>query len=364
MLVLSMIDHSYIHIPFCRQKCPYCKFALTPIFDNAKKRRCLAHLENEIWEYFAASPESDKSINTIYFGGGTPSVLTLEEVRSILDCFIERNEDTEISFESNPEDITTEYVGWLFGLWINRISLGIQSLNDETLRAIHRSDKKTIFSALESIWSCMTNHTSWISVNVDFILGLPYSKPWEALSNIRELYARFPFITHTSVYMLEDGLYPKEWKDYSIDVWALEAEYGETCTYFDSLGWHHYEISNWAKPGYECRHNQWYWDHSDSRGFGLSATSYIEWSRWENSHSFAGYYRWEYKEREILTEEQKDMEKIIFDIRTFSLAADLFSREKLIQLQEEKYITIKEWKIVLTPTWILQENTIISRLIE
>jgi coproporphyrinogen III oxidase-like Fe-S oxidoreductase len=87
--------------------------------------------------------------------------------------------------------------------------------------------------------------------------------------------------------MLEDGLYPKDWKKYSISECEIETEYKDICECFDSLGWHHYEISNWARPGYECEHNLGYWDHSNYRGFGLSATSYIDGERFENSHSFA-----------------------------------------------------------------------------
>ena len=376
----------YIHIPFCRQKCPYCKFALTPIFDEAKKRRYIAHLKHEIQGYFEIS--RSRNIDTIYFWWGTPSVLTLEEVADILSCF-EKGETTEISFECNPEDITSEYVNGLFQLGITRLSIGIQSLNDDTLKAIHRSDRASISHALDAIWSVIARNESvpvtndvaiqvpeildcfvprndkntTLSINIDFILGLPYSKVWETLENIRELHDRFPFITHTSVYMLEDWLYPKEWSGTSISEYGIEQEYADICAYFDTLGWTHYEISNWSKPGYECQHNQGYWNHTNSRGFGLSATSYEGGKRWENSHSFSGYYQWDKIQEEFLTDEQIELEKIIFDIRTFSLSEGDFSKTKIEELIAKKYITRKEGKILLTPTWIFRENTIISELI-
>ena len=428
-----IIRNFYIHIPFCRQKCPYCKFALTPIFDASKKRRYMAHLKSEIRDSLLSSwgtvcdqrepyprmrasdeigathesgadlPEkradssyrrNDKNNNTIYFGWGTPSVLTLEEVADILSCF-EKSETTEVSFECNPEDVTSEYIEWLLNLGITRFSIWVQSLNNATLWAIHRSDRESISHALDAISDALLSFRrdpslirSWlwnkedfymsmgrdffvplrndkigISINIDFILGLPFSRPWETLENIRELHARYPHITHTSVYMLEEGNYPKWWKENSVDEEAIEKEYTEICHYFESLWWHHYEISNWAKPWYECQHNKGYWNHTDYRGFGLSSTSYADGKRWENSHSFIWYYKWERKEEEILTDEQIELEKIIFDTRTFSLDASRFEQEKIEKYREQGYMLIKNGKIILTPAWIFRENTIISELI-
>ncbi len=377
----------YIHIPFCRQKCPYCKFALTPIFDEAKKRRYIAYLKSEIEKFFSEhNPPSPLStpwwplssfhsdspvqggIKTIYFGGGTPSILSLDEVREILDCFDTPSPswegwgEGEISFECNPEDITREYVTWLLELWVNRISLGIQSLNDETLKAIHRSDRRSILNALSAINTLI--HDRKISLNIDFILGLPYSKPWETLKNIQEIHEKFPYITHTSVYMLEDGLYPKEWRAHSFKEGEIEREYSAICEYFESLDWNHYEISNWSRPWYECRHNTWYWNHTNYRGFGLSATNYHEWKRWENSHSFQWYSRGEISSVEILDSKQIALEKTIFATRTFTLSSPWFDENILANLMKEWLIEIINNKIHLTPSWIFQENTIISKLIE
>jgi oxygen-independent coproporphyrinogen-3 oxidase len=127
--------------------------------------------------------------------------------------------------------------------------------------------------ALENIETA-TNATRSISINIDFILGLPYTQSGEILQSIRELHSTFPYITHTSVYMLEDESYPKHWKSNSITTSEMQSEFLEIMEYFESIGWHQYELSNFAKPGYESVHNQAYWDHSDTRGFGLSAASY------------------------------------------------------------------------------------------
>jgi oxygen-independent coproporphyrinogen III oxidase len=113
-----------------------------------------------------------------------------------------------------------------------------------------------------------------ISLNIDFILGLPFVQHGETLNGIKRLHKKFPYITHTSVYMLEDEKYPKHWKENSITEIEIQSEFLAIIDYFDSIGWHHYELSNFAKPGYESVHNQAYWDHSGTRGFGLSAASY------------------------------------------------------------------------------------------
>lgn len=350
--------NSYIHIPFCRQKCPYCKFALTPIFDDIKKRRYIEYLKKEIRDA-AITPAS---IGTIYFWWGTPSVLTLEEVWEILLSFQENlQDDAEISFECNPEDITTPYLEWLVQLWINRVSLGIQSLNNETLKAIHRSDRESIFRALESIKNAKPGDN--VSINIDFILGLPYSRPWDILAHIREIHEKYPSITHTSVYMLEDGLYPKEWKSDSLSEAEMETDYGEVCIYFEQLWWDHYEVSSWARRGYECQHNRGYWNHTNTRGFGLSATSYIDGVRWDNSHSFRGYFHGDIKNEEILTPEDKQLETIIHDLRTFRLDVSLFPQYLIEKLQTEWYIEVRAGKIILTSSWIFRENTILSRLV-
>jgi coproporphyrinogen III oxidase-like Fe-S oxidoreductase len=136
------------------------------------------------------------------------------------------------------------------------------------LKEIHRSDRNTIFGALESIGSALflssrgkrdlpqgadssyrqNYKRDSISLNIDFILGLPFVKPGETLAGIQELHARFPYITHTSVYMLEDEKYPKHWRANSITEDEMQSEFLAIVDYLESIGWHHYELSNWARP--------------------------------------------------------------------------------------------------------------------
>lgn len=327
----------YIHIPFCTQKCTYCKFALTPIFDEYKKKKYLHFLENEITKKL--QKYNNETINTIYFGGGTPSILNPEEIEKIIKIF--PNWEKEITLESNPEDLNEKYLQKIFEIGINRLSIGIQSLNNKTLEAVERKNSEKIFSALKSIkdilvwkvWKNILFRNKEISINIDMILGLPEAKKWEILENIKFLHKNYNFITHTSVYILEKWKYPELWQKNSLSDEEIYEEYWEICKYFEEIWWNHYEVSNFAKPWYESRHNLGYWNHENSLGFGLSAAEFIKNSngknlqKWKqsfatrrtNSLSFSWYYKEKLADEELLSEEQILLEKFLFTTRTFKI---------------------------------------------
>jgi oxygen-independent coproporphyrinogen-3 oxidase len=358
-----MTNHFYIHIPFCNQKCPYCKFALTPIFDEFKKRRYIEYLKKEIREYFIGNTE-DWNKKTVYFWGGTPSILSHLEIREILECFpFYSKDETEITLESNPEDITREYVEWLVNLWINRLSMGIQTLNEKSLTEIHRSNQESIIDALHCI-DQVVNSTP-ISINIDFILGLPYTLPGEILESVKKLHKEFPCITHTSIYMLEDENYPKHWKSNSITEEEMQTEFIAIMDYFESIWWNHYELSNFAKPGYESIHNQAYWDHSNSRGFGLSAASYENGIRWNNSSSFGNYYKGKVENEEKLTPEQIEIENMMFWLRTkgWQYEWTIENNKKIKQLISSEMIISEKKLIKPTKNWIFVLDHILSELL-
>ncbi len=172
---------------------------------------------------------------------------------------------------------------------------------------MHRSSRATIFEALDC-----TLRAGFTNVNVDFILGLPHTRAGETLQAIRELHERYANIKHTSVYFLEKGDYPKDWKALAIDDQAMTDEYSDIVHYLTERGLHHYEISNFGKPGHESRHNRAYWTHQNVRGFGLSAASHWDGTRFENAASFAAYYRGEVVGQETLTEHEIALESAMF----------------------------------------------------
>ncbi len=219
-----------------------------------------------------------------------------------------------------------------------------------------------------------TENRSWkknISINVDFILWLPYIKKWETLEGIKELHRNFPFITHTSVYMLEDENYPKHWKENSLSENEIQEEFLEIMEYFEFLRWNHYELSNWAKPGYESIHNQSYWNHSNYQGFWLSASSYENRKRSTNASSFSWYYEGKVENIENLTDEQIEIEEMMFWLRTNgwilphqSWNQNFWDPSKTLKkLILDWLLEERSWKIYPTKTWIFLLDHIMSELI-
>lgn len=350
----------YLHIPFCRQKCQYCKFALTPKFDALKVRTYIDVLKKEVWSFFAENPTV--SIETIYFGGGTPSILTSGQISEILGIFqIQKGfvDISEITLESNPEDITDEYLDALSKLWINRLSLGIQTLNSESLHLVGRADSNaTIFRALDCIAKSPIEN-----ISIDLIAGLPGTILGQIRSDLTEIFARIT-PKHASIYMLEDEVYPLSWKSQLPSEETIRNEYLSGMEWLQSKGLLQYELSNFAKPGFESKHNRSYWNHSDYRGFWLGAASFINSERFANSSSFAGYYKREKQADGVLSPESFRIERIMFGLRTGgALLSDISNTEMIEKFREEGFLDVRENKVFLTSTWIFLIDHIIGELI-
>jgi oxygen-independent coproporphyrinogen-3 oxidase len=172
----------------------------------------------------------------------------------------------------------------------------------------------------------------------------------------------------TSVYILEKWLYPKSWKNQILSDTDLQDEFLGIIQYFEDIWWNHYELSSWARPWYESLHNQAYWDHSETRGFWLSAASYIAPRRFTNSDSFSGYYKGEIIEAEVLTPEQLDIENLMFWLRTargYDITDGLIilNTVKIDEFVSRGLIMCEKNNIKLTKTWIFLIDHIISELI-
>ncbi|PIQ41101.1 hypothetical protein COW06_04050 [Candidatus Gracilibacteria bacterium CG12_big_fil_rev_8_21_14_0_65_38_15] len=350
----------YLHIPFCRQKCLYCKFALTPKFDELKVRIYIDALKTEIEEFFVKNPEV--SIETIYFGGGTPSVLTSGQISEIFDIFRKQkgfSSISEITLESNPEDITPKYLAEISKLGVNRLSLGVQTLNDESLRMVGRADSnESIFRALDILAKGPIEN-----ISIDLIAGLPGTVPGQITADLEQI---FSHITpkHVSIYMLEDESYPEEWKSLLPSEETIRDEYLSGMEWLQSRGFHRYELSNFALPDFESKHNQSYWNHSNYRGFGLAAASFVDTKRFTNSSSFTGYYGGERQEEEVLSPESRRIERIMFGFRTSGVALnELDNMNTVEKFQREGLLEIRENKVFLTSTGIFLIDHIIGELI-
>ncbi len=287
----------YVHIPFCRKKCDYCDFFSLPrgSGENPVSDEYVDSLLHEA--VFYKNLYSVSSWKTIYLGGGTPSLLSPGQLRKLLQGLISLSSvfPEEITVEINPESLTPLFLEAAKDCGVNRLSVGIQSLNDEELSAVNRGCTRQqalkALSLLENQWKGR--------LSTDLIAGLPGQTKESLQSSIREL-SSFSKIDHISLYTLtiEDGtpLAAKidggevDWDYQKADeLWLLGRDLLENCGYFQ------YEVSNFAKPGYESIHNQTYWNLEDYIGIGSGASGTVYGSlsqtgcRWNNSRNIHDY---------------------------------------------------------------------------
>lgn len=280
----------YIHIPFCKSFCSYCDFYSTT--DSSGKETLVRALISEA-ALQSRYLEGEK-IDTIYFGGGTPSLLTVEEIGSILDA-IKQNyiigDDPEITLEANPDDVTEGYFGSLKAIGVNRVSLGVQSWDDKRLVYLgrrHTSGQSA--RALELIFSEGINN-----VSADLIYGVPGMTTADLRTDLEMMFT-FP-VTHLSAYhltiekgtrlgkMKRDGKLSETDEDTSNSMFTL---LGNICR---DHGFIHYEISNFALDGFISRHNSSYWRQIPYLGLGPSAHSFDRRSRQWNVSDVKKYIK-------------------------------------------------------------------------
>ena len=309
----------YIHIPFCRQACRYCDFHFT--VSLSQKNEIIKAIGKEI--ILRSDYTAGEEIKTIYFGGGTPSVLEPGEIQFLLDIIRKQNicDDLEISFEANPDDLTEGFLKSLASLGINRLSIGVQSFFEEDLALMRRSHNvKQAYDSIER--ACVLGFGN---ISIDLIYGIPGMdlKRWE--KNIRIAMAFG--IPHISAYHLtyEAGTVFDHWRKKGR---LMPVQEEESINQFRSLrkmtgefGYEHYEISNFAKEGYISQHNVNYWKQVSYIGVGPSAHSYNGYSRRWNISSNKKYYEGImndtiFYEEETLSEDNLYNEYIMTSLRT------------------------------------------------
>lgn len=259
-----MIKNAYIHIPFCRSKCNYCSFVS---FDRLElKTAYLKALENQI----DAEYKGEK-LNTLYFGGGTPSLLSVEEFKRLLGLFSLEN-NAEITVEVNPDSIDFEYLQELKSLGINRLSIGSQTFDDKVLKLIgRRHNSEQIKSAL----NC-ARKAGFDNISLDLIYGLPAQDLKDFEEDLKVAVDLQP--EHISLYGLkiEEGCYFHKRQPDGLPDLDMQADmYLKAVEFLKNSGFEHYEISNFARKSYESKHNLNYWNNKTYYGFGCSASGYI-----------------------------------------------------------------------------------------
>ena len=278
----------YLHTPFCKRRCIYCDFFSTT---QSEKKPAYVHALCQELDMRKNYLEGE-DIETIYLGGGTPSQLTQEELEKIFSALYniyKVKEDAEITLEANPDDLTPEYVHMLRSLPINRISMGIQTFQEETLKLLHR--RHTAQQAIEAFRRC--REAGFQNISIDLMYGLPGETLYTWKEDLQQAIALRP--EHISAYHLiyEEGT--ALWKlreQHQVE----EADEDLSVTLFRTLidelthaGYEHYEISNFCLPGLHSRHNSSYWTGKKYLGCGPSAHSFNGTSRQWNVASLDKY---------------------------------------------------------------------------
>jgi oxygen-independent coproporphyrinogen III oxidase len=281
----------YIHLPFCQRKCSYCGFISLENQPEIVIRQYLrnllveAELQAEELKHKDDRNNRQYSIDSIYIGGGTPSLISGKDMIFLLDG-IRRNmsvtDSAEITMESNPNSLTVKNLQDYYKAGINRLSIGVQSFDDGTLSSIGRlHDSACAVSAVG-----MAKNEGFENINIDLMFGLPGQtfNQWE--ESLNAAISLSP--THLSLYTLQIEEGTKLYKDYKADKLPLvdlkvdRASYHYAIQFLKKNGYNHYEISNFAKDNYVCRHNMKYWSLEEFIGLGLNASSYLDGIRWKN----------------------------------------------------------------------------------
>ena len=268
----------YLHIPFCHRKCTYCAFYSVVAAGDRQ-----AYVDALCKELAMRRHEAGHPVRTVYFGGGTPSVLSVGQLGQIVDALAAHYDIgavEEATLEANPEDLTPEYLHALAALgFFNRISIGVQSFSDSDLKLLNR--RHSALQAVEAVHNAFD--AGFDNISIDLIYGLPHSDTEQWRENLRQV-EQLP-VSHLSAYALtiEPGTILAKQVESGRIVTVGEEEvlrqYGALCMWAGEHRFEQYEISNFCRPGCKARHNSRYWDRTPYLGVGAAA------------HSFDGEYR-------------------------------------------------------------------------
>ncbi len=288
---------AYVHIPFCRRRCFYCDFPVFVVGDSSRGENSgtIAEYVEVLCQEIRIAPIYGQRLETIFFGGGTPSLLSTAQLQSILTTLEQRfgiASKVEISMEMDPGTFDFAHITGYRNLGVNRVSLGVQAFQEELLKTAGRSHSLVdIFTAIELIHKVEIPEFS-----LDLISGLPHQSLAQWQDSLTQAVAATP--THISIYDLtiepgtafnryyKPGDHPLPTDETTVKMYQMGQK---TLT---EAGYEHYEISNYAQPGHQCQHNRVYWQNRPYYGFGMGAASYIQGKRFTRPRKTQEYYQW------------------------------------------------------------------------
>lgn len=365
----KVIEYVYIHIPFCLKKCNYCSF-YSGKFSKLKKDKFLTLLLKEIELYHNSL--TIKPL-TIYFGGGTPSLLSPEELQSIIKCF-DTSKIKEITIEANPLNLTKNYIEQLARTQINRISLGTQSFIDKELKLLSRKHNKN--HNIETFSYLRKN--GFENISLDLIYGLPQQKISDSLYSVAKIIKLQP--EHISLYCLslKENAALNKCKDKIPPDDDVAFFYYKARRLLLENGYQHYEISNFSNKGYASRHNSAYWQDKFYLGLGAGASGYINHMRYKNPENLDKYAeniaaKKTFPNKTLLSATEHQKEYIILALRTTKgINKKVFKQKFTIDFEEyfvkllekyKSYFIISKDSIKLHPDAYFISNEILSEFV-
>lgn len=369
----------YIHIPFCVKKCRYCDFLSAP-YSEDKREQYVRALTEEIAK--AAPKFSEYTVNTVFIGGGTPSLLTAEQITRVMETVHEAyrlNPYTECTIECNPGTVEEKKAeSWILN-GINRVSIGLQSANNNELQGLGRIH--TVEEFLDSF--LLLSNMGFSNINVDLMSALPFQTEESFYATLRSVAGLAP--KHLSVYSLivEENTPLYDWvhdgNEASLPSEETERNmYCKTREILAEYGYYRYEVSNYAKPGYECRHNLRYWERREYVGFGLGAASLVGNRRYNNVSGWDGYIEscGSRKVNEELLDRKDEMAEFMFlglrktkgidkqeFLKNFGVDYDAVYGKITERLTAKGFLRTEEQRVMLTDLGIDVSNVVLAEFL-
>lgn len=363
----------YVHFPFCEKKCPYCDFYSVDKVDHLVPKYLDAVMK-EAELYADAFPRMKSNIQTVYFGGGTPSLLWPAQTEILLrelDKIFGFASDLEITIEVNPGTVTLQTLRGYRSAGINRISIGVQSFRSHELRLLGRIH--TVDQAENAV--LLTAQAGFEDIGIDLIYGIPNQSMPDWLGTLTKAVSLMP--THISTYALtwdksttlgrgiDAGELPRPDEDTASEMFLLADNV------LSDNGYKHYEVSNFAKPGHHCRHNEGYWTGRSYLGLGPSAHSFVENQRFWNVSDVDQYItvlsqnQIPVDRREILSARQRELEGIALGLRRHEgIAVEGMQRDdKIEDLVREGLAASHDGRMALTSKGLLLADEIALHLV-
>jgi oxygen-independent coproporphyrinogen-3 oxidase len=383
-IVSGIPSAAYIHVPFCRRRCFYCDFPISVLGDRLRGETSgtVSEYVEMLCKEIAIAPDFGQPLETIFFGGGTPSLLSVQQLQRILTALKQKFDiypSAEISMEIDPGTFDLAHIQGYRSAGINRVSLGVQAFHTDLLQVCGRSHTVAdIFAAVELI-----HQVGVPEFSIDLISGLPHQTLDRWQECLEKAVAIAP--THISIYDLtiepgtafgryyKPGAAPLPTDEMTVQMYRMAQQI------LTGAGYEHYEISNYAKLGHQCRHNRVYWENRPYYGFGMGAASYVEGKRFTRPRKTKEYYQWVETgcviDCEVTSPDEILLETLMLGLRlaegvSLEVLAEQFGEDKVEEIRkccdlyfEKGWMEVVGERLRLTdPDGFLFSNVVLAKL--